>query len=399
VTAALRLVPGIHSISFGRYSPPTWEMAAIVLACLGLDSFRAPDSSLRRSRLALRFAAVCTLGVAALAIYAGRHILRSLQHSPGFIAYARGAVIWAVITVALLVVIGWFARPRTARVGMGLVLALDGVLMFMAPQLSAPTNIPVDLAPVTYLQHHLGMSRFATLGAIVPNYGSAFGIAEINTHDLPTPGAWANYVQGHLETNERPQQFDGASSLDPNGPSPLDELRAHLGSYEAVGVRYVVAPTVWGHIVGRRVFADRFTSIWELPTSTPFFHTVSGQCQLHPLSRNAVRATCSTPGVLVRQELNDPGWSASADGQPLTVSPHGPLFMAVHLPTGTHVVTFTYRPPHIEAAAALALLGVFLAVGVGAVPAVRRRRGRASPGMGSGPEPEPDPEPVSQPAT
>jgi hypothetical protein len=385
VTSVLRLVPGIHSIAFGRYSPPSWELAIVVLAAMGIDAFARPGRALRRSRAALALAGVATGLLVAVVLYAGRHILHALSHTPGFAHFPTWALVWAAATVALLVAIGWLAPPKLARVGMGLVLVFDATAMFMVPQLSAPTTIPVDLAPVAYLQHHLGLSRFATLGPIVPNYGSLFGIAEVNAHDLPMPGKWAAYVAAHLEPNERPQQFDGVTSLDPAGPTPLVELRTHLADYEAIGTRYVVAPTAWGDIAGRRVFSDRDVSIFELPHPTAYFHTAAGRCALRAVSRTEVRADCTTPAVLVRQELEVPGWLATVNGRPAAVTARGPLFMQVALPAGRSTVTFTYRPPHTVPAGALALAGVLLAGALAVLPSWRRRqhRPRRSPSSSS----------------
>jgi len=262
---------------------------------------------------------------------------------------------------------------------MGLVLVFDGLVMYMAPELSAPTSqIPVDLRPVAYLQRHLGLYRFATLGPIVPNYGSYFGIAEANAHDLPLPGRWADYVRQHLEPNERPQQFDGVTSLDPKGPTPAQELRSHLADYEAIGVKYVVTPSIQGKVVASRlVFHDSHTDIWELADPTPFYSVLSGSCRLDPISYDQLRATCATPSSVVRSELAEPGWTATANGHPVALTRTGPLFDAVHLPAGTSEVTFSYLPPHMELATAALAAGLAIAAGAMWVPfAVRRRRKR-----------------------
>lgn len=374
LTSVLRVVPGIHSISFGRYSPPSWEFALVVLAALGVDSFGGERRALRRNRRALVVGAAVALGVVTVALVAGRGLLDTLEHASGFTRYADGSVLWAIVTVVLLVLLASaVANQRVVRLGLGLVLVLDAFVMFVTPEASAPTAIPVDIAPVAYLQQHLGLQRFATLGPIVPNYGSAFGIAEVNAHDLPLPGAWADFVSSHLERNERPQQFDGVAMLDPSGPTPLEELRTNLKNYEAIGVRYVVAPTVWGDIVGRRVYSDRYTSIFELP-STPYFHVSSGHCALVSVSQTEVRSNCARPSVIVRQELNAPGWQATVNGVPQRPAQAGPLFMSVRVPGGRSVVTFSYLPPHMRLAGAAVVLALVL-MGVAIIwPVMARRR-------------------------
>lgn len=399
VVYLVNLIPAISKSAFSRYAPPSWELAFVVLAAIGLDAIGphaigphaiedGTATRSRRARTALALAGAATLAAVGAELAAGSGLLSALDGDPGFSKYPIAAVAWAVVTVVVLVVVGITARPAVAQLAMGLVLVVDGLVMYMAPELSAPTSqIPVDLRPVVYLQHHLGLYRFTTLGPIVPNYGSYFGIAEANAHDLPLPGRWADYVEHHLEPNELPQQFDGVTSLNPKGPTPAQELSSHLAEYEAIGVKYVVTPSIQGKVVpSRLVFHDRYTDIWELADPVPFYRVLSGSCRLHPISYDQLRATCATPSAVVRSELAEPGWTATANGKPVTLTRTGPLFDAVHLPAGTSEVTFNYLPAHMEPATAMFAGGLAIAAGAIAVPiAVRRRRKRSPPTRAAGP--------------
>jgi hypothetical protein len=247
----------------------------------------------------------------------------------------------------------------------------------MVPQLSAPGPIPVDLAPVAYLQHHLGLQRFTTLGAIAPNYGSYFGIAEVNSHDLPTPGAWADYIHDHLNANERPQQFDGATLNNPKGLTPVEAIQRNLAAYEAIGVAYVVGPRLEGGVPGRRVWEDKYIAIYRLPHPTPYWSTTSGSCALSHATWTTVTATCSQPTVLVRDELDASGWTASVNGAGATVAPSGPLFEQIHLPAGVSTVSFTFVPPGMAMGVVAVLAGLGLGTWLIVWPARRRRRQRA----------------------
>jgi hypothetical protein len=318
-----------------------------------------------------------TCGLVGAILFAGQHVLRALSPTPGFNTFPEAAVAWALATVALIVLAGCTARPPVARVLMGLVLVVDALVMFMVPMLSAPTTIPVDLGPVAYLQHHLGLHRFTTLGAISPNYGSYFGIAEVNSHDLPTPGAWAAYIHQHLDPNERPQQFDGSTMLDPKGLSPVAALRQNLAAYEALGVAYVVGPRLLGGVPGHRVWADKFIAIYRLADPSPFWRTTSASCSLTHATWTTVTATCTRPTELVRDELDSDGWTAAVNGNGATVAPSGPLFQQIHLPAGVSNVSFAFEPPGM----AVGWTGVLAGLGLGAWfivwPARRRRRQQA----------------------
>jgi hypothetical protein len=377
VVSAVNHLPGISSTAFSRYAPPSWEMAFVVLAALGLERVGEGTSASVRVRTAVAVAAIASLLAIGAELLAANGMLEALDKKAGFAPYPVEAAVWALVTVLILAVVGLSARPRVARWGMGAVLVLDATIMFMVPELSAPKQIPVDLAPVTFLQEHLALSRFATLGPIVPNYGSYFGIAEVNLHDLPIPGNWANFVQHDLESNERPQQFDGVTSLKATGPTPLQELRRNLTAYESVGVKYVVAPAGWYDLPGRLVFRGRRAWIWQLPSPTSYYTVLGGSCTFTATTYDSFRASCSRPSEVVRAELDLPGWTATDNGTPLPIAASGPLFSAVRLPAGSSDVSYTYQPPHLGIATDAAMGGAGLALVMSAVPfvALRRRRG------------------------
>jgi len=100
-----------------------------------------------------------------------------------------------------------------------------------------------------------------------------------------------------------------------------------------------------------------------------------------------IRLLASAPLVLVRSVAWDNGWKASVSvngggSKPAPMSAYG-LVQQVHLPAGSDVVTFRYRPAHFVAAGVLStgavLFLVVLAV-MAVVTAVRvRRRGRPAP--------------------
>jgi uncharacterized membrane protein YfhO len=100
-----------------------------------------------------------------------------------------------------------------------------------------------------------------------------------------------------------------------------------------------------------------------------------------------IRLLASAPLVLVRSVAWDNGWKASVSvngggSKPAPMSAYG-LVQQVHLPAGSDVVTFRYRPAHFVVAGILSmgavLFLVVLAV-VAVVTAVRvRRRRRPAP--------------------
>jgi hypothetical protein len=278
--------------------------------------------------------------------------------------------------------------PKGRRIGRLVIagaVALEAAVLFAAPLLSAPRPAPSDMALVHFLQRHLGLSRFATLGPLQPNFGSLFGLAEIDMNDLPVPKEFTSYIQKSLDDNANPLIFTGTTRSDPNGPGPAQELTDHLAAYEAAGVRFVVTPASGVDVYGSpwppvgltpapsRVYADSVADVWRLPSSTPFFSTTGAPCAVRPAGFAAVTVTCSGPAVLHRLELPLPGWQAQVGASSAAVRSKGP-FQAVVVGSGTTRVEFSFTPPYGNAALLAALVGVVYILSSPAI-AWRRRRG------------------------
>ena len=108
--------------------------------------------------------------------------------------------------------------PRELAHGILLVaaaLAVEAAVLFAVPLLSAPRPEKTDGALVQYLQDHIGLARFATLGPLQPDFGSLYDLAEINVNDLPVPKAFSSYITHSLDDNVDPLIFTGASVSTP----------------------------------------------------------------------------------------------------------------------------------------------------------------------------------------
>jgi hypothetical protein len=252
-------------------------------------------------------------------------------------------------------------------------LSLDAIVLFLIPRLSEPRGVEYALGGIRYLQEHLGLQRFYTLGPIAPNYASYFGIASINHNDVPISVRWTDFIKEHLHAYlDSPSLFIGTQHYEKSLPSPEAELRRNLEWYQWVGVKYVVkdAPTLFAGTP--LVYRDAAMAIFELPDAKPYFEAPDGGCRLVPDSRTSLLAECRRPAQIVRRELFFPGWSATRDGSPLPIDAYGELFQAVTVPAGTSHLAFEYAPVHARAGFWCFLLGV---VGTAAAFALTLRRG------------------------
>jgi hypothetical protein len=393
VSHVLNHLPAFHSIAFYRYSQASWELAVVVLAALGID-----DMARRALRpVVIVGAGVVSLGVIAWAAAQAWPLVASATGYPHRHAFTVGSVALAATGVVAVVIGGLLSYaggvPRGRRIGRLMVagaVVLEAAVLFAAPSLSAPQPAPTDMALVHFLQRHLGLSRFATLGPIQPNFGSFFGLAEINVNDLPVPKEFTRYIQRSLDGNTDPLIFTGTTELNPAGPSPAQELTDHLGAYEAAGVKFVVTPASGSDVTGspwppagltpapHRVYSDSVADVWRLPSPTAFFTTTGAPCAIRPAGFAAVTVTCSGPAVLHRLELPMPGWHAQVGASSAPIRSTGP-FQSVVVGSGKTRVVFSFTPPYGEAALVAAALGIAYLLGTFAFRGRPRGRHRPRP--------------------
>jgi Bacterial membrane protein YfhO len=378
----VNVLPGMSRVAVFRYASASVELAVIVLAALGLDELSRAAWS-RRTGASLAAACLAVVAVAAVgARPLADHLGSSFSHRPYFLF----AVGWGAAVVLLL---GGTMLVRNARVRgpvATLILVGDALLLFALPELSAPRAVQVDNAPVAFLQHHLGSSRFFTLGPFAPNYGSYLGLSSLNANDVPVPSAFARFVSARLDHVVDPTSFVGTygGGRPLFAPSPQQELLANLPGYREAGVAYVLTPA--GQSLPeagtalRLVLHSPSTWIYHLAGAAPYFTTTDRQCTMASGGRSSVSLVCSAPATLIRRETDLPGWSAAIDGRSVPIRSDDGVFQAVAVPAGSHRVDFSYEPPGVVLGFLVFGLGcVWLLVPPMGLLAFRRDRGGHDP--------------------
>jgi Bacterial membrane protein YfhO len=340
------VLPDMSKVEVFRYGTPALELSVIVLAALGLDDLARVPEHRRR----LLWGALAIAGLVVAAVLAARPVVHGLgagfHHRPYFVA----SILWAALVVAAAAGIALLRNARTRALLLALVVVGDALALFVVPEFSAPRADRVDVAPVAYLQRHLGTSRFFTLGPVAPNYGSYFRLATLNINDFP-PTAYAGYVHARLDPVVDPGLFVGNfGGWRPRGaPSPESELMRHLDGYRAAAVRYVLTPAGQSLPQGNRSFRlvrrTPTTWIYQLAGTSSYF-TAHG-CQIRSNGRESAQLSCRGPSTLVRRETWFPGWTARVDGRLTPIRRVDGLFQAVSVPAGSHRIVFSFAPPGI----------------------------------------------------
>jgi hypothetical protein len=292
----------------------------------------------------------------------------------------RSYVIASGIVAASLLLGFALALPSRhgVRVLAGLAIA-EALVAFLLPLASNPRIRDVDRPVISFLQRHAGLQRVATVAgaALMPNFGSAFGIATINYDDLPVPARTVAYVHAHLDPHADAVMFRPTA-----GPArSRAEIEAHLADYRTASVRYLLAPHDFfspGDPAGPiEAFRGVTTSVYELAGAAPYADGLG--CRITGGTRDRLHAQCEAPSRLVRRELFMRGWTAQVNGTPAAVSLVEEAFQGVELPAGTSTVSFTYAPAGVRPSCAVALMALLAALGalITAPPTMYSRRSQA----------------------
>jgi hypothetical protein len=350
--AVLGLIPGMDRILFERYADPTMELAAIVLAALGMDALSTRTAP-RRRLIAVTLVSLALVGAAAARAHSFAYKVMPASHR----LFELGSVGWAVGVIVVGALAAIVPNAQARRILVAAIVSIDAFVLFTMPELSAPRSITVDAAPIAFLQRHQGLSRFATLGPLQPNYGSYFGLREINTLQALLPSNFSTYVSEHLDSAVSALSFQGLGPPTPAAATAPAQLLSNLDGYRAAGVRYVLTPATLQLPLGPNAFTLVFRSpttwIYRLNRTSAYFSSTNPSCSVRFTRGDSAQVSCRTATTLVRRETYMPGWSASVDGRTVWVQQHDGVFQGVALAPGTHRVTFAFTPPHMG----LAVLG------------------------------------------
>ncbi|MFC7474600.1 hypothetical protein ACFQS7_09565 [Dankookia sp. GCM10030260] len=239
ITQLVGSIPLMDVTAVFRYSPPSWEMAAIILAAFALDAWQ------RQGRLgwqAIGLPLLAVLLALGLALAAASGIVAALWRvSLAYRPWPLLSLGWAALTLASLV---WLLRLGPARGlrPLAALLVLDAMVMFGLPLLAGTRNHALDTGAVAFLQRNLGLQRFYTLAPLAPNYGAHYGVASINHSYQPIPRSWVAHVKDKLDPAIHPAIFAGNTpAFDADGQTRLEAFQRRQAAYAADGVRYVLA--------------------------------------------------------------------------------------------------------------------------------------------------------------
>ncbi len=238
--AAFRHVPLVTISAFARYLNAGWLFCAVTLAALFID--RLPNlPPAHRRRACVAATAVGTLGLARALTLALPTLSAAWQPHQNQRIYIVVSAAAALLLLSGVVAASGRRRPDRALTALAVI---EAVLLFAIPFASSPGAAKLDMQLVEFLQHHVGLQRIAIVAGtgLMPNYGSAFGVASLNYDDALVPSRTVSFVQRELDPKAVPIMFrPGVSSPHATPAERRDDFVAHIAGYQRAGVRYVLA--------------------------------------------------------------------------------------------------------------------------------------------------------------
>lgn len=342
-------IPFLGQAAVHRYLTSSMELALIILACFGLNSIA--KNEVRRRNLAIVTIIVTLFGLAIVFGAVLDKVFNPIIHSSKMLVWT---MLYGELNIGIFLVIIYQVLSRY-KLKMKLIVALlisQALLFFVPWQLGAPQRpVEINTSAVEFLQNNLGNQRFDS-DKIQSNYGSYFGISQLNHDDLPVPVKWVNYRIQH----DLPVLAGGV-----NGYSNFGS-EEYINEIAKLGVKYIVVPTneldqkLVDKMKLQLVYGDNGTQILEIPNYKEYF--TASNCELTTINKAEVDVNCETDSELLRLELNYPGWTATIDDENIEINNQDDLFQKINISQGKHKIKFIYWPKNMTISATISIISV-----------------------------------------
>ncbi len=228
--------PGIRYTAYFRYDPESWELCAAILVGFSLD-----DLEHRRARRL----SITLVGIGAFVVLLGTYsqswapTFQALLLNPEYGSWLTFSIAFAAVTFTS-VLVGLIALRGSAQViFLGSVIIAEAAAFLMIPMFANLTAGSIDVRGVSFLQSHLGFERIYSTGPISPNYGTYFGLSELNYNDAPIAARVYDFAS-ELDPYVDSTLFTGTLPSAPGTPTRLATFIDRLDDFESAGVKYLV---------------------------------------------------------------------------------------------------------------------------------------------------------------
>jgi hypothetical protein len=282
---------------------------------------------------------------------------------------------------------GWVLAAAVALLAIDLVSLGRGYHPAVDPKLAVPPPSPL-LAQVRSFD---GPARVAGVGeALRPNLASDYGLRDARMDDLPMIERYAllwRALGGTVERGtgqalwapvgarpDRPLDAFAVRSTLTQGPvalnpDPLPRAWVAFGWRAAPTMRAAIAATA----ASGRTELLRAPVVEGLPTRLGAPAPSPARIARDDPGAVDLSVRAPRPGLLVLDDLDYPGWSASVDGRDAPIHSANGAFRAIAVPAGAHTVRFSYEPASVLVGAIISAIAWLALIIAGVVLLVRGR--------------------------
>lgn len=386
------LVPILNKIREPSRFLVLFQFAIAALAALGLDALRQTvqqghDNGVKRRQF-IALWVVVSVGVVSI-IAGGDHIVAAI---PPWIPL--------VVLIALITISAQLAHWSSARRGSVVVLLWAGTALALqagevkwtpapvsiskyntdgGPLLDRVVDRLVALDPKRDYRVIFDGNIDKQMAAMLASYKN---IRTLNAYFNPAPNRQFDELYYHGPRSANYFQALGAKYLVCDQCAP-EVIRGytHLESIE--GMNIYEAQNVLPHSHAFTAIDGTYSSLGDLAAKIVDADLAKGVLYVQPedagvlvvgggtigcakqetrrsTNRMSFSVDCPSPGLLAVNEYFDPAWQASVDGKKERVLRVNGNQMAAHLPAGSHIVEFRYRPKTFWASIPISLVGVLL---------------------------------------
>ena len=272
---AFTVLPLVKITVFYRFLNVGWIFCVIFLCALFIDELPALPRPI--SQRMLGGALACGLLLIVVAAADARPLLLAsyLDHR----AFIVGALLSVAVLSFCIVAAACLSSTRATAAAVSGILVAEAVAWFFVPYFSYPRDAVIDNDAVAFLRANIGYQRILNTAeaGLAPNYGSSYGIPQLNYNDLPVPAATAQYIKANLDP------YADETIFIPDWPAQNAEraavLQERLPQYARAGVKYVLAGADFG-----------FTAAFPVGPTDKYAYPLDAGAQLEI----AARATSST---------------------------------------------------------------------------------------------------------
>ncbi len=416
-------LPALRLIVFPKYGEVVIDVAAALLCGLGIAAFE-------RGRRPEPWVPMTALAAVALGLTLGFRAALAVVPETVHASFLYGSAAFAVVVLTLLGIV-LFARPQLTAALFATLVCVEAIANYYVPMYGFVASIPRDAAnawagaPYVTALHRIDADGRRVLGAggmLWPEWAGAMRLDDPAALDAMYPSRFLPFVGNFLHPRI-PSSRDLLDRFDGSGDSPLTTHDAERWmTLSSLG--FVVLPA------GADLPDRHFTRVYDadariyaydapLPRASIFHHvriarndraalallrdpavdvrdtlilsepagaaqTATSNASFSPaegahitgrdVTSVDIDATLASPGFVMLNDTELPGWIAAVDGAPAPILHADYLFRAVHVTSGRHHIRFAYRSAADRNGAAITALSVIALALTATFAWLRRRR-------------------------